>query len=272
MTTSDATELSPPGVESSTDLQIFLPGADGEEHLDQDEEWCEVLVDGERVRIRFHDYHRIFDIPGMYERLFYDMLECTSPRVVRTLLAEQLTEQGMAAAELRVLDVGAGNGMVGEEIRELGVGTVLGVDIIPEAAAATDRDRPGVYDDYLVADLTALTTEQRDRLVAAELNTMTTVAALGFGDMPPAAFAGAFNLIRTPGWLGFTIKDGFLSADDPSGFSRMIQRMFAEEVIVPLAEQHYQHRISVRGVPLHYVAFVARKMADIPADWFSKVD
>lgn len=264
MTITNATELIPPG-----DLQVFLPDLDGDLHPDQDEEWCEVLVDGERVRIRFHDYHRIYDIPGMYERLFYDMLECTSPRVVRALLAEQLAEQGMAAAELRVLDVGAGNGMVGEEIRALGVGTVHAVDIIPEAAAAARRDRPGVYDDYLVADLTALTPAQHDALVAARLNTMTTVAALGFGDMPPAAFASAFNLIRTPGWLVFNIKDDFVSADDPSGFNLLIQRMFAEQIIEPLAEKHYQHRISVRRVPLNYVAFVARKLADIPAEWIS---
>ena len=53
---------------------------------------------------------------------------------------------------------------------------------------------------------------------------MTTVAALGFGDIPPAAFVGAFNLIETPGLLAFTIKDDFLGDDDPSGFSGLIQR------------------------------------------------
>lgn len=269
MTTTDINELSPPSFESSEGPQVFLPDPDGDLHLDQDEEWCEVLVDGERVRMRFHDYHLIYDVPGMYERLFYDLLECCSPRVIRELLARELATQGMDASELRVLDVGAGNGMVGEEIRSLGAGTVYGVDIIPEAAAAAHRDRPKVYDDYLVADLTDLIPTQRATLVDAKLNTMTTVAALGFGDMPPAAFAEAFNLIQTPGWLVFNIKDDFICADDPSGFNLLIQRMFAEKVIVKLTEEHYRHRISVRGVPLHYYAFVARKMGDIPTDWIS---
>jgi SAM-dependent methyltransferase len=267
MTVMKSNQVDLPAGTSSADFEVFLPELDGDLLLDQDEEWCEVLVGGRRDRIRFHDYHRIYDIPGMYERLFYDMLECVSPRLVRDLLAAALAEHAMQAEDLRVLDVGAGNGMVGEQIRTLGVGSVHGVDILREAAAATRRDRPGVYDDYLVADLTDLTVEQRDVLVGAELNTMTTVAALGFGDIPPAAFVGAFNLIETPGLLAFTIKDDFLGDDDPSGFSRLIQRMFTEQTIVPLAEKHYRHRLSVHGKPLDYIAFVARKTDDVPAAW-----
>lgn len=225
------------------------------------------MVDGKRMRIRFHDYHLIYDVPGLYEQLFYDMLECSSPRVVRTLLARVLAEQGMQPADLRVLDVGAGNGMVGEEIRALGAATIHGVDIIEEAALAARRDRPDVYDGYLIADLTQLTPDQREALLAEDFNTMTTVAALGFGDIPPAAFTAAFNLIGTPGLLVYTIKEDFVSAHDASGFRRLIDRMLANEMIVPLAEEHYRHRLSVSGEPLHYVAFVARKLGDIPESW-----
>jgi len=246
-------------------MEIYLP--DIAPGVDQDEEWCEAVVGGERIRIRFHDYHRIYGIPGLYERLFYDKLECASPRVVRTLLSGVLDEQGVEPADLRVLDVGAGNGMVGEEIRALGAGAIHGVDIIEEAARAAERDRPEVYDDYVVADLTTLAPDQRGALAADNLNTMTTVAALGFGDIPPAAFSTAFNLIQTPGLLVFNIKEDFVAADDESGFNRLIKRMFAEKVIVPLAEEHYRHRLSVRGEPLYYVAFVARKLSDVPDSW-----
>lgn len=258
-----------PHASSTSTLEVVLPDPEGDLLLDQDEEWCWAVVDGERTRIRFHDYHRIYDIPGLYEKIFYDLLECCSPRVVRDLLGRVLAEQSMAATDLRVLDVGAGNGMVGEEIRSLGAGAVHGVDIIHEAAAAARRDRPAVYDDYVVADLTDLAPGQRAALVADDLNTMTTVAALGFGDMPPAAFASAFNLITTPGLLVFNIKENFICAEDPSGFNRMIKRMFREKVIVPLAEEHYRHRLSIRGEPLYYVAFVARKLADIPEEWLA---
>jgi SAM-dependent methyltransferase len=250
---------------TQVDFEILFPDAGLD--LGQDEEWCEVVVGTARRRIRFHDYRDIYDIPGLYERLFYDRLKCVSPRVIRTQLAQVLAERKTEPGKLRVLDVGAGNGIVGEELRELGAGSVYGVDIIEEAAAAAHRDRPGVYDQYLVADLTDLAPDQRATLVEADLNTLTTVAALGFDDMPPQAFAEAYNLISTPGLAAFTIKEDFVTSRDASGFSELIRRMFAGEVICPLARQRYQHRLSVQGEPLYYVAFVAEKMGDIPSDW-----
>ena len=35
----------------------------------------------------------------------------------------------------------AGNGMVGQELRAIGAEHIVGIDIIPEAATATARDR-----------------------------------------------------------------------------------------------------------------------------------
>ena len=248
-----------------SDFELFFPGVD--EVLDQDEEWCEVVVAGQRRRIRFHDYHELYEIPGLYEEVFCNRLRCDSPAVITRLLGQELAESGTDPAELRVLDVGAGNGMVGEKLRELGVGTVYGIDIISEAARAVERDRPGVYDEYLVADLTDLSPEERETLTGAELNTMTTVAALGFGDMPPLAFVEAYNLISTPGRVAFNIKEDFVSTRDPGGFSRLIRRMLDEQVMLPLAQQRYQHRLSVQGNPLHYIAFVARKERDVSEAW-----
>lgn len=257
-------EPTAPETATQADFEVELPEVG---QLDQDEEWCEILLGGERRRIRFHDYHDIYDIPGFYERLFYDKLECQSPRVIRRLLARALTELGTEPGELRVLDVGAGNGIVGEELRELGAGTVYGIDIIKEAAAAAHRDRPGVYERYLVADLTDLARDERDTLAGANLNTMTTVAALGFDDIPPRAFAVAYNLISTPGLVAFTIKEEFVAKRDSSGFSSLIHRMFDEEVIRPLAKERYRHRLSVQGEPLYYVAFVAEKVSDVSPAW-----
>jgi SAM-dependent methyltransferase len=253
-----------PEAATEADFEVELPEVG---QLGQDEEWCEILVGGERRRIRFHDYHEIYDVPGFYERLFYDKLECQSPRVIRRLLARALSELGTEPGELRVLDVGAGNGIVGEELRELGAGTIYGIDIIKEAAAAAHRDRPGVYERYLVADLTDLTRDERDTLAGANLNTMTTVAALGFDDIPPHAFAVAYNLISTPGIVAFTIKEEFVAKRDSSGFSSLIRRMFDEEFIRPLAKERYRHRLSVQGKPLYYVAFVAEKVGDVSPAW-----
>jgi SAM-dependent methyltransferase len=255
------------GPPSEPDFVVVLP-EDGQTR-NQDEEWCEVICDGRRRRIRFHDYHDVYGIPRLYEHLIYHRLECRSPQVIAKLLDDVLAARGTDPAELRVLDVGAGNGMVGEELRKLGVGAVYGVDIIPEAAQATHRDRPGVYDGYLTADLTNLAPGQRATLVDADLNTMTVISALGFDGVPPHAFAQAYNLISTPGWLAFTIKEDFLRERDSTGFAQLIQRMRDEQLILPLAHERYRHRLSACGKPLYYFAYVALKEWPIPEHWLT---
>ncbi|MGH3822900.1 MAG: methyltransferase, partial [Pseudonocardiaceae bacterium] len=74
------TEPPVPVTAARVDFEILLPEVGHDPDLAQDEEWCEVVVEGERRRIRFHDYHEIYSIPGLYERLFYDTLGCESPR------------------------------------------------------------------------------------------------------------------------------------------------------------------------------------------------
>jgi len=81
-----------------------------------------------------------------------------------TQLLDERESAGTDPASLTALDLGAGNGIVGEELRAIGVSSIVGVDLLPEASAAAKRDRPTVYDDYLVADLTALTAPERERL------------------------------------------------------------------------------------------------------------
>jgi len=235
--------------------------------MEQDSEWC-VIQDGDEWRqIRFHDYGDLYAISGLYERLFYDILKCNSPTVVRKLLEEQLVKVEQDAGELRFLDVGAGNGMVGEELVDLGVSSVVGIDIIEEALLAAERDRPSVYEDYLVADLTSLSEEERRRLATHEFNGLTCVAALGFGDIPTAAFQEAYNLVDTGGWIAFNIKEDFLTDQDPSGFSRLIRRMIEEGILSVCTQKRYQHRIATNGDPLFYVAIVGRKRGDIHNEW-----
>ncbi len=249
---------------------IRLP--DASDDIDQDEEWCEVFVHGERRRIRFHDYSDVFRIPGLYEELFYEQLECCSPSYITNLLESVVREYGNSADEFRVLDVGAGNGMVGDELQRLGVESIVGVDIIPAAKNATERDRPDVYDDYHVTDLTDLTEAEEATLRRADTNCLTSVAALGFGDIPPLAFAKALDLIATPGWLAFNLKECFLREQDSTGFSRLIRRLNREGYIQTLCYRRYQHRVSIAGEPLHYVAVIARKMKDLDCELLESLE
>ncbi len=241
------------------ELVLHLPTPSGA-GPDQDGEWCEVITPEGRRRLRFHDYAEIFSMPGLYERLFAEALQCTSPETVRALLQDILARRDQAPEDLAVLDIGAGNGMVGAELAEMGAGTIVGVDILPEAADAAERDRPGIYDDYRVVDLTDPPAADHEALSGAGFNCLTSVAALGFGDMPPEAFSQAFDYLADGGLLAFTIKERFTQAHaDESGFSRLLRELHAGDRLETLVEHRYQHRLSVGGDPLHYVAYVAEK-------------
>jgi predicted TPR repeat methyltransferase len=247
----------------TVDFALHLPDVRSE--LDQDEEWCEIEIDGERRRIRFHDYAAIYDVPGLYERLFAEQLECDSPRVVTELLGEQLRAAKVMPAELTALDFGAGNGMVGERLAELSIADIVGVDLLHEARDAAHRDRPGLYSDYFALDLTDLDPGDRADLMRPDFSVMACVAALGFGDIPPLAFAEAFNLVASPGWIAFNIRDRFI--EETTGFGGFIARMMREGVLDERARKRYTHRQSVAGESLEYVAVVAEKRADVPLAW-----
>ncbi len=243
-------------------LEITLP--DSSEEVSQDHEWCHIRVgDGQQRRIRFHDYDAVFSAPGLYERLFCGVLKCCSPATVRRLLEDAVEDADSAPEDLRVLDLGAGNGMVGEELAELGAQSIVGVDILDAAAEAAERDRPDVYEEYIVTDMTHLSDRQRAWLRTFEFNCLTCVAAMGFGDIPPGAFVEAYNLVATGGFVAFNIKEEFLNGKDTSGFSELIQAMCSDGIVDVQERVSYRHRLSINGDPLHYVAMVGIKQHDI---------
>ena len=241
------------------DYTIDLPDIDT---VEQGKEYLVAECDGRKEKIEFHDYDRIYEIPGLYEYLFYDRYKCNSPEVVCSLLDEHLSKSG-SKDDLRVLDVGAGNGMVAERLMEIGADSVVGIDIIEEAAVAAERDRPGLYDEYHVADLTRLPENVTRCLEENNFNCMTTVAALGFDDMPPPAFARGFNLISSPGWVAFNIKEDFVCDRDATGFCRLIDYMTRSGILDVKARNRYRHRFCQDGTPLYYYAVVGEKCRDI---------
>lgn len=238
----------------------------GSRTLSQDEEYFLLENDGKQQQIRFHDYHQIYSTPGLYEYLFYEKLSCNSPRTVRSLLEKEVKKTEGDPSRLSVLDIGAGNGMVGEQLADMGVKSIVGVDIIEEAAQAARRDRPGIYEDYFVADLTSLSSSTKKELEEKEFNCLTSVAALGFNDIPPQAFGEGFNLVAKNGWIAFNIKDVFLDENDRFGFSGMLDRMIQDGIFTVKAQQRYCHRFSMEGDPLYYIATVGTKQCNIPLD------
>jgi len=246
----------------------FPPSKTG--HLDQDEAYFYLMRDNEKEKLLFHDYDKIYQVQGLYEQLFYDRLKCVSPRKVTDALKHVIDINRENFSEMRVLYFGAGNGMMGEEIKKIGVSRLVGVDILEEAKSVTERDRPGIYDEYFVKYFTGLTEDDREEIRSWNLNTLITVAALGFGDIPPLAFLEALNLIDDEGWVAFNIKETFLSNVDSSGFSRLIKELIVSDYLNINHLERYRHRISIEGHPLYYFSIVCRKYRTIPENIIKK--
>jgi len=238
--------------------------------LGQDEVFFSLVENGKNRRLRFHDYAEIYKRPGLYEQLFYDRLKCNSPVKVADLLKRALNTAREPVNELRVLDLGAGNGMMGEVLKRDGVARLVGADIIPEARDAAYRDRSEVYDDYYVADFGRLDTDMLEDLREWSFDCLTCVAALGFGDIPPRAFFNAMKLLRTHGWLAFNIKETFLDSEEHSGFSRLVRELIFSKYLDIYHLELYRHRLSMEGTQLFYYALVGRMTASIPENFLEQ--
>ncbi len=242
------------------DYKLIIP--DIEHQLEQDEEYVIVDFGNRQEEVRLQDYGAIYKIPGLYEEIFYNHLKCSSPKVMCDMLGDVLEESGYSMYNYRVLDFGAGNGLVGEEIKRKGVNVLVGVDVLPEAKDAVERDRAGIYDDYYVIDLSQFDTNEVEKLKEYDFNTLLTVAALGFNDIPPPVFLNAFNLIRDGGWIAFNIKDRFLTKEDGTGYQDILERLSEDEFCI-YQTKRYCHRLSLGGERLNYIAIVGQKIKDV---------
>jgi len=83
---------------TTCNLQIEYP--DKSCVLDQDEEFFHVVTDDGQERIKIHEYDRVYDIPGLYEEVVYNRLQCDSPQVISDLLKDTLQDHGDGAGPL----------------------------------------------------------------------------------------------------------------------------------------------------------------------------
>ena len=224
----------------------------------QDEEWAVVRVGNSWRRIRLHDYDEVFTVPGLYDLWVYDVLQCRSPAEVRTLLQDVLKHEGVDPGALTLLDLGAGNGCVAEEMLAIGFRRMIGLDLLPEAKTAAERDRPGLYSDYVCGDLCNPNESMNTLLAQHEYTALTCVAALGFGDIPPQVFTAALKQLEDQAIVAFTIRSDFMEEEADSPFGKLIRGLEADGTLGTLAQRTYVHRTDASGRPIHYTAIVAR--------------
>ncbi len=164
-------------------------------------------MDGRRLRL--HDYPALYAVPGLYEAVVQDALGCRAPAVVAGLLA-----RAAGGAALRVIDLGAGNGVSGAALRDAGLEPVVGIDLLPEARAAALRDRPGLYRDYLAIDATMLDPAAIAVLRGHAPQALALVGALGGSHVPRGAVEALRALLEPPALVAYAFD---VALGDPLG-------------------------------------------------------
>jgi len=224
---------------------IGPPAADGE--------YLGLRHDGQEEVVHLHDYPRLYAVSGLYEHVVQGLLGCRSPQVAADALGRAVRGLGLEPRRLRVLDLGAGTGLVGELLRELGFSEVIGLDALKEARAACLRDRPGVYRDYLVGDLMDPSAELSARLRGFRPEALIAAGAFGGTHAPPRALTNALALLPGGAPVVFTIDQRWLRTDDPGGFRPLL----GSGELSLLERTSFQHRLTTTGTPIQYELIVA---------------
>lgn len=211
---------------------------------------------GEEI-VHLHDYERLYREPGLYEHIVQGLLGCRSPQVAAEGLADAVARLGLDRADLVLLDLGAGTGLVGELATASGVAGVIGLDALEAARAACLRDRPGVYRDYLVGDLAAPASGLLARLRAHGPTGLISAGALGGTHAPPVALLRALDLLPTGAPVVLTIDECWTQTDAPFGVA--VSRLLDSGQLRLLHRTRFQHRLTTTGAPIHYELFVAAK-------------
>ena len=235
-----------------------------EDDLPTKEEYFYLLTEtGQKRLLRIHDYTEVYQVPGLYEHLVCDKLKYQAPQVISKLLIEQAVEDNITVNDLVVLDVGAGNGISGKVLADLGVNSIVGLDIIPEAATATQRDYPGVYRQYYVEDLTCLREKTHQELVSQKFNVLLMSGSLYH--LPFKAFYNALNLITVGGWLAVSLRQAVIGQEKSGNAYHLFKELINNKTLEIVTKKTYQQRLSANGEPLMGAAIIAKKRTKIPS-------
>ena len=215
--------------------------------------------------VHLHDYERFYAVPGLYEHVVQDLLRCRSPQVAAEALEHAFARLAIDPADVVLLDLGAGTGIVGELATRAGVSRVIGLDSLEGARTACLRDHPGIYLEYLLGDLAAPQSTLLARLRRYRPSALISAGAMGGTHARPAALVTALKLLPAGAPVVFTIDERWMNTDSPSGYGTVVGRLIASGELRLLERTSFQHRLSTAGSPIHYTLLVAAKGLDKPA-------
>lgn len=225
----------------------------------QDEESLTVVLDdGCTEHMRLHEYGRVYAIPGLYEEVVQRRLECLSPTMLTDTLLDEVAKAGVEPASLKALDLGAGNGVVGEELHARGVTLPLvGLDAEPEAAPAAERDRPGLYEAYATGDLGDVSVP--DLVATHGLNALVGAGALGMGHVSREQIESTWAAFGPGAWLAVTFHEDVLTPAGGELYEFVQALRDGEQGTTVLRLERFRHRLRMSGEPIHYHVLVARR-------------
>ena len=206
--------------------------------------------------IALHDYRRLYHTPGLYEHIVQELLGCTSPRLVADGLFRAIEQQGLAPADVTLLDLGAGTGLVGELVAQRGVTDVIGLDSLEDARQACLRDRPAAYRDYLVGDLADPDGWLIDELAKLKPTAMTGAGAFGGKHAAADTLQTALELLPAGAPVAFTIAEQWTQTDGPGAFRTPLEHLIDAGTLRLIERTSFKHRVSTTGEPILYELFV----------------
>lgn len=243
-------------VNINTDYNVRFPDT---KDLSQGEEFFYVQLNGEEKKMKLHDYEDLYKHPFLYEAILYDLLKCSTPQAICNLLKKALQENEVQAKDLRVLEMGAGSGIFGEALKNMGVGYVAGLDIYEIAKEAAYRDRPSLYDKYYIEDLTQPSEDAVKDIEASKFNCVAVASATGWGNhIPVKGFDNAFNVLEDGGWFVYHVKR---DAEDQEciDLCAWIDDKIESKIFEVKAQDSCFHRNSIQNVPIYYDVIIGTK-------------
>ncbi|MGB1205925.1 MAG: methyltransferase domain-containing protein [Chitinophagales bacterium] len=216
----------------------------------QGNEWFKIrLSNGQEKELTTWDYKEIYAYPHLYKMLYSDLLGYGVFEALGRLLFEYAPR---TCDELRVLDVACGSGLMGKFLKEKSpiiVKNLVGVDILPEALAALQRDNPNIYNE----------TQLVTKVEALHFSTIDTFNCLcicgGANHIKLTEMQQYLNLIEKEAYIVFN-----LLADKTHHKRTDVLNWFSEnENLIFCKSNIYKHRNLMNGKAVFHEAFLFQK-------------
>ena len=168
------------------------------------------------------------DWAASYDETMTSGLGYLSPTTAAKLLTANLENKSD-----RILDVGAGTGLVGKQLANLGHGVIDGIDYsgeMLEQAAAT-----GVYDRLIEADLSAplaISDQTYQGLIC--------VGTFTYGHVGAGCLDELFRIMKSGGCFVAAIRKSYWQ---PAGFAEKIESLTAANVVRTISFDDYSNYI-----------------------------